>query len=291
MKKIQLNFKSIVLITVLAVIIAGCTERMETPVKLDDATILYPAKKTDDVSATITLCSDVDKKTDERLGVGTVFTAREGANVRAFIDLENRFVRNDFDLMFHIEWKKPDGTSFYMKRVDLLHNDSSTSINSSISISPDLREPGEYTICLYYFRELMAEKKFEILPKFELFTKTGERLKANITLYRKTSKKTGKLIGEGTSFKIKDNENVRASIDLENRFVYGRHELSFMLDWIGPDGKSFYQKQIDLYPNDSTTSFNSAISISPGKREAGKYSLRLYLFDELVSEKEFELHQ
>lgn len=291
MKKITLNKRSIILIFSIQLILTACSDRMETPVLQDDGTIVYPAKHADDISATIILCSDVDKKTDERLGVGTVFTAREGANVRAYIDLKNRFVHDDLELMFHIEWKKPDGNSFYMKRVDLFSDDSSTTIGSSISISPDLREPGEYSISVYYFRELIAEKKFEILPKFELITEKGERIKANITLYRKTSKKTGKLIGEGTEFKIKENESVRANVDLENRFVYGQHELSFVLDWISSDGNSFYQKQIDLYPADSTASFYSAISISPDKREAGNYSLRLYLFDELISEKEFELHQ
>ena len=213
----------------------------------------------------------------------------ENADIRALVDIENRFKYKDRDLMFHIDWIGADGRSFYTKQIILAPTDSSTVLQSSISISPGDREPGEYNFKIYFFRELIAEKKFEILPKFELLSSTGEKISSDIRLYRYKSKKSGKLIGEGTTFTIKEKAKVRALIELENRFVYGRQELRFQLEWIGPDSKSFYEKDIILEPQDSTFIINSYISIPPEKREPGEYALRVSLFDILLQEKKFLL--
>ena len=78
-------------------------------------------------------------------------------------------------------------------------------------------------------------------------------------------------------------------IDLENRFAYGDRELIFHLDWIGEDEKSFYRKQINLYPDDSSSTIKSSISISPDKRQAGNCILQIFLFNKLIAEKKFEL--
>ena len=92
--------------------------------------------------------------------------------------------------MFHFDWIGPDGETFYMKRVYLSQQDSTLTISSSISISPEQRDTGEYKLRVYLFRELIAEKKFEVLPEFQLNTAQHEELKVNITLYRTKSKKT-----------------------------------------------------------------------------------------------------
>jgi hypothetical protein len=103
------------------------------------------------------------------------------------------------------------------------------------------------------------------------------------------SKKTGKLIGEGSTFKMKAKRNVRASIELKNRFAFGDQELMFHIEWIGPAGESIYRKRYDLYPYDSTSTIESSISIAPDKRQAGNYIVQLLLFNELIAEKPFEL--
>jgi hypothetical protein len=143
---------------------------------------------------------------------------------------------------------------------------------------------------VYCFRELIAQKNFRILPELQIETEDEIGISANITLYRKTSKKTGGLIGEGTTFTIKNKENVRAIIELENRYAYGEQELIFNIDWVDADGVSFYDKSINLFPNDSTTTLNSSISIAPGKREPGDYILRVSLFDKVIAEQKFELY-
>lgn len=289
MKKLPI-IKFLMLITLaLVLIMSACTSRFEEPVLNDDSSISYPSKSADDIEARITLCRKVDKKTTERIGTGSVFTLRDKANLRAFVDIENRFSYGDRELMFHFDWIGPNGKTFYLKQFVLSPNDSIATIKSSISISPEQRDVGVYKLRIYFFRELIAEKNFEILPKFQLNSVQGDELTAKITLYRKKSKKTGKLIGEGTSFKIKNKAKVRAIVRIDNRYAYGAQELAFRYDWVGPDGQSFYGKRLDLFPEDSTSVIRSSISIPPDKREPGKYSFQIYLYDNLIGQKDFEL--
>ncbi len=117
------------------------------------------------------------------------------------------------------------------------------SLKSSISISPEKREPGIMLFRLFLFRELIAEKKFQ-LSDFVPISEKEFNISANITLFRKVGKKTGKKIGEGTVFTIKKKAKVRAIVDLGNLDEYLEDELKFRLEWIGPNSKSFYTKKI-----------------------------------------------
>jgi hypothetical protein len=279
-----------ILIAVVAEILqTGCSERASEPVILPDSTIVFPSKKADDISAKIAFCKKQISKTGRRTGEGTIFTIREGESVNAVVDLENRFLSAKRDLMFHIDWIDPEGRSFYLKRIDLLPGDSTSALNSAVSISPDKRQPGAYFLRIYLFRELIAEKKFTLITESQAALAREKGIKANIILYKSTDKATGERKGVDTVFTIKDKAKIRAFIDLENRYANGDKELNFNLDWTGPDGKSFFSKQIDLPSGDTTTTINSSISISPDKRLPGKCFLRVYLFDEMISERRFEL--
>ncbi|MBI9039058.1 MAG: hypothetical protein JEY97_13065 [Bacteroidales bacterium] len=289
MKNIKLLTFSIFLITLLILIVAGCSSRIETPVKEADSTIVYPAKNPNGIMAGITLYRKMSNQTDKLLGEGTVFTIREKENLNAKIDLKNRFACGKRELIFHIDWIGTNGRSFYRKQIDLSHVDSSSTINTSISIPPDKRQPGNYSIRIYLFRELIAEKKFELIPESEDITSMVEKLDAKITLYRKKSKKSGKLIGEGNVFTIKKKAKVRAFVDLGNRYAFDDRELEFQIEWKNDSSESIYSKEIELFPDDSTTSIKSALSVSPQKRQAGNYIFQVFLFRKLVAEKKFEL--
>ncbi len=69
--------------------------------------------------------------------------------------------------MLHIDWLDSTGNSFYKKRIDFSLTDSSSSIKSSISTSPPKRKAGNYTVRVYLFRELIAEKKFQLIESFQ----------------------------------------------------------------------------------------------------------------------------
>lgn len=289
MKKLKIYLFVLSLIAIFWLMQSGCSSRIETSVTENDSTIVYPSKKSNGVTARVTLYRKVDKGTGELFGAGTVFSTMDNANLRAFVELDNLNNSDYNDLMFHFDWIDPSGKSFYIKRVDLSPDDSVSTIKSSISVSPEQREPGEYMLRIYFFRELIAEKRFEFLPQLEIDPDNESGISANITLYRKKSKKSGRLIGKGNSFAIKKKGKVRALIELENRFFYGQQELILNIDWMRADGKSIFSKHINLYPGDSATTFKSSISISPGKHEQGEYLLRISLFDKVITEQKFEL--
>jgi hypothetical protein len=269
---------------IVEVLLTACAERASVPVILPDSTIVYLPKKAGDISADIILCRKVYQKTGQRIGKGTIFGIREKENLFAFIELENRFLHAERELMFHIDWIDPEGRSFYQKEIDLAPEDSSSTLNSSISISPDKRQSGKYLLRVYYFRELIAEKKFELRPEAEM-----EKVRADFIFYKSLDKESGELNGVDTAFAIRKKGILRVQIGFTNLHVYKDDELPFRLEWIGPDGQSFYKKQINLLPGDTSSSINSSISITPDKRQPGNYFLRIYLFDEMIAEKRFEL--
>ncbi len=146
---------------------SGCSSRSEVPVVEPDSTLSYPAKKPDGITASITLCRDVSKKTGKRLGTGRVFTLAKGARVHAFVDLENPYALGQRLLKFHLVWSTADGNVFYQKQIAFDPSDEDTMLKSSISIRPSRRDPGDYTFRVYLFRELIAEKNFRLRTEAE----------------------------------------------------------------------------------------------------------------------------
>ncbi len=110
---------------------------------------------------------------------------------------------------------------------------------------------------------------------------------ASITLCRGVGKKSGKRLGAGQVFTIDKGAKVYAFVDLENSLALGQRDLALHLVWLNPDGSTLYAKQVSYTPGDSSPW--SSISATPGKREPGRYTFRVYLFRELIAEKSFRL--
>jgi hypothetical protein len=164
MKKALLAIASLFLLMVVGASGTGCSSRVETPVVEADSTLVYPPKDPDGVKASITFCERVSKRTGRRRGVGQDFTMAKKAKVRAVVDLENTTLQDDPILPFHIVWLRPDGKTIYKKRIEYTPGDSLTMLQSSLSIPPDRRDPGTYSLRVYLFRELIAEKFFRVHP-------------------------------------------------------------------------------------------------------------------------------
>jgi hypothetical protein len=262
----------------------ACSERASEPVILPDSTIDFPSKKADGISAKITFSRYLAQKSARQSAISTVFPLKEDGNVYAVIELENRFNETDRQLMFHIDWIDPENRSFYKKQIDLAPGDSTVSLTSSVSVSPDKRPPGKYLIRIYLFRELIAEKCFELRDEPDV-----EKVSANIVFFKSIDKESGEMKGVDTVFEIKKKGILRAQIDLENLHIYQDKELTVRLEWIGPGGELFYTKKIDVKPADTVSTLTGSVSITPDKREPGEYFLRAYLFDELVAERKFVL--
>jgi hypothetical protein len=270
----------------LAMMFPSCSERVSEPVVMPDLTIVYPAKDPDDISARITFSRYFGQKTGRQWGRTSVFPIKEDENVYAVVALENRLKKLDRDLMFHLDWLRPDGQSVYMKEVILPAGDSTCTIESSVSSSPGIRQPGNYSLRVYLFRELIAEKYVELRNDREM-----EKVIGDIIFYKSIDQESGEMKGVDTVFEIKKKGILRAQVNLTNLDVYQDEELPFRMEWSGPDGGSFYSKKIDLIKGDSISFINSSISITPDKREPGEYLLRVYLFDDVIGKKEFVLKQ
>lgn len=245
---------------------------------------LLPPLDTKKVKSSITFCSNVDKKTTKRTGINSIFNLGTKAKVYACVDLSNCLVFGERELNFRLKWVDTDGKTMFSKRFNFAPNKSSKTLISAISISPKKREKGDYKLQVLLFNELIAEKSFTLRP-----TLNPKNLKSTITLYSKEDKNTGKKIGVGSSFNIKNKRKVNALIDIENPLVFGKKELKFRVEWIGINGKSFYAKNLTMTPNSSDKILKSAISIPPNKRKPGNYKIRLFLFGKLIKERAFIL--
>lgn len=262
----------------------GCSDRASEPVILPDSMIVFPSKKANGISAKITFSRFLAQKSARQSAISNVFPLKEDGNIYAVIELENRFKKTDRELMFHVDWIDPEGKSFYMKRIDLSPGDSTASLISSISVSVDKRLPGKYLLRIYLFRELIAEKYFELRNESEV-----EKVLADIVFFKSIDKESGEMKGIDTVFQIKKKGILRAQIDLQNLHIYQDEELPVRLEWIGPGGESFYSKKIVVKPADTISTLTGSISITPDKREPGEFLLRAYLFDELIAERKFGL--
>ena len=186
----------------------------------ENSTTIYPSKSANGIEASITFCEKIKNETREPANEGIVFTLDNDSKVYSIVNLKNRELNNDKDLMFHIDWLDSKGNSFFKKRIDLSNDDSSSTLMSLINISPDKRESGKYSLRVYLFRELIAEKNFKLInaflePPAVVNNELIENIIANITFCKGISKKTKKLFGVGNKFEIKKKVKVLAIIKLE----------------------------------------------------------------------------
>jgi len=237
------------------------------------------------LSENLLTCKKISKKSGDPIGVNHKFNQSAKASIRAAYKLDNSISLSKKENLYRFDWyKKGDTVAFYRKHVDVVESDSLKYISSSLSIATDKREPGEYFVVMNLFGKPIAQKEITLLPPIDY-----SAINANIILYKKKSKKTGKLIGKGTQFEIGKKKKVRAIVNISGLDEFIGKELEFKMRWIGPDGKSVYSKTYILKPEKSREKLSGSISITPGKRKVGTYSLQVYLNGELMEEKNFEL--
>jgi len=301
---------------VASIIINGCASRENSPRKLDDSTIIYPSKSENGIYATITFSSKLNKKTGKPIKPDTLFRLQTKANLIAVVDLVNYKPIKQKSLMMHIEWLDSTGNSFYKKRNDVTPSDSNSSFTSSISITPQKRKVGKYLVRVFLFRELIAEKYFHLAHSLD-YSKIGkeqeltkqenkpekndrvqksikpkgvtESITAKVILCKNVNKKTGKPIGVGTTFTIKEKAKVKAIVSFEKSEIKTNEQMKFYFKWIGPDGKPFYKKRIVYTTSNTNFSLSNSISISPEKRITGNYKIEIIYKKKIIAEQIFEL--
>lgn len=293
--------------------VPGCASRESKPINLSDSTVYYPVKFEKVSFKGISLSNKISKKTGAPVKPGTIFKLDDEAKL--FASIENNLSKSEIS-MLHIDWIDSDGNSFFRKRIDISPKDSVSLISSSIYISPQKRDTGNYSVRFYLFRELFAEKKFQLVdsatysklfppkekPKKEkqqqkkitkkkvtkLKSSTGQ-VKADLILCKNLSKKTGKPIGVDSIFVIGDKAKIKAVVNIKKSEIKADEQMKFYFEWIGPDNKTFYKKKVEYSTGDSTFTISNSISISPEKRQAGSYTLKILYRKKIIAEQKFEL--
>jgi hypothetical protein len=118
--------------------------------------------------------------------------------------------------------------------------------------------------------------------------KDAKGINAQIIFYRGIDESTGLPIIKD-AFTTGSKSKVYAEIKLSNYRFHQDEDIMLHIDWIDPDGNSFFRKRIDILSGDSIPEIKSAIAVQPEKRDTGLYSLRVYLFREQIAEKSFLL--
>jgi hypothetical protein len=113
-------------------------------------------------------------------------------------------------------------------------------------------------------------------------------IKAEVILYKGIDETTGNPL-TAKSFTIGKKAKLYGTVKLLNRNYHQGEDLMIHIDWLDPEGNSFFKKRIDIPSSDTTAELKSAISIQPENRDTGNYLFRVYLFRELIVEKNFSL--
>lgn len=283
----QLSILNVLAAGILSIILSACANRNQEPVVKEDQTVVYSPLRPHHPEARVTLFRKFNKNTGTPIGAGTVFKIKEKEILRAVVELDPKPSASKRISMFHLDWIGPNGKSLFLKPFYIAPGDTVQDLLSSISLAPEGRQPGNYKLRVYYFRELIAEKAFELIP----VTDPNEDLvKAKLTLCQKIDSLTGLPTGVDSTFKIRKKGKVLAVVDLENLPTDDDSELKFRIEWIEHDTTSFFRKRIEMVPTQTTATISSSISITPEKREAGDYFVRVYLASQMLAEKRFRLY-
>lgn len=309
-QRIKRKILIFLLIALAQLVLSVCSDRIENPIEGETSTLIYPSKSANGIEATIKFCERINKQTNKTVKENTIFTLKKNAKVYTLVDLINKNYYEYTKLMFHIDWLDSSGNSFYKKRIDLSPSDSISRITSSISITQKKRKVGNYIVRVYLFRELIAEKHFQLVDSFKKSitlkkrTKSEKKievkksvkpkittqiLEANIILCRKISKKTGRPIGSGTIFTIKDRAKIKAIVNVEKSEIITNEQMTFNFKWIGPDGKIFYKKRVVYTSSNRSFTISSSISTIPEKRVPGTYTLQVTSRKIIIAEQKFQL--
>lgn len=277
----------ILVVIVLALTVGACKKYDATQNRSTDGTIFFNPKNANGVSAGISFCKNYDEQTGERHFLDTVFTMKEAGYIRALIDLKNQNQVKKHNLMFHIDWITPQGKSLFKKQILLDSQNPDSIVYSSISVFPGERNPGRYSLRVYYFRELIAEKYFSLLSDGKINTPLAKRLLPEIVLCRDYNRKSGERFGIDTVFSISETKWLRAFVDIRQLKSVPPGAEKFRLGWAGPDDEVFFSKELNIPYGDSETVLYSSIKATPGKREPGTYALNVFLDGEWIAEKTF----
>lgn len=231
----------------------------------------------------------VDKITGKPNEQDSVFTISEKGWIRAMLDLEDPEKFSPYKLIFTFNWIGPIGKSIYKKEAVYPPEDSSSIVRSSVSASPENRQPGTYKLQLFLFGNLIAEKPFEVREK--PVQKESLAVKFNASLILCNIDNYSGCLSEPpvAVFQTGQKERVYAFANIEHKSSSRNKKTLLNLEWTDSKGKSVFRKRFEINSGEPIELLSSSISLSPDKRQPGLYYVRLYHATTVLAEKKFEV--
>ncbi len=243
---------------------------------------LLPPYDLSGVETGISFCPFYDKKNKRKTEFRNTYNVGEKAAVNACIRLTDKEHRIKTGVwLVELKWMNNQGKSFYTKKYKLQPNGNSVYLTGKISLSPEKRTPGEYSLQVLMFHETVASKGFRILPPVSL-----KGIRTKVSLY---TKKAHADRNSENIFYTGKKRKIHAGIEITGLKKTGKKNCDVLLEWVNPKSKTFFKKRMTLPINNDSLRLHSSIGISFRKRKPGKYKIRLYLFGRKVQEVSFTL--
>jgi len=278
------KFHYFALIITIFTIIFSCSGRKNKAEYSPTNSIIYPGKHKNDISVDIRIGRKIGKNSALPIFEGTSMPIGKEERVFSVVTIENHQFHADKKHMFHIEWVNNNDRVVYRKYVYDYLTDSTNFISSSVSSAS--RTPGNYSVRVFYFRELIAEKKFRMVPEKEYYDSLYNLIGANLTFCRKIDKSTGERIGIDSVFYIGKKKWVTAIVDFSNKPMFA-DEMTYRMEWIDSEGNVAYNKLLKYDPEKGDYTVRSSFSLKPEKRKPGIFRVNLYFFKQLIASKQF----
>jgi hypothetical protein len=218
-----------------------------------------------------------------------VFTIREKGWIRAMLDLEDTDRFSPYKLLFTFNWIGPNGKSIYRKEAVYPPDDSSSNLKSSVSASPENRQPGTYKLQLLLFGNLIAEKTFEVIEKPVQKESALVKYNASLVLCNTDNYTVCQTDPKVSVFQTGKKARVYAFATIEHRSSIQNKKTQFYLEWTDAKGETVFRKRFEIHPGETIDILSSSISLSPEKRQPGFYFVRLYHSKDLLAESKFEV--
>jgi len=238
---------------------------------------------THQINSHLDLASSIDNETGKMIGKSNQFVIMNDGWVESRLDLTTYFADETNDLLIHLDWIDENGHSFYKKKK--LLSPTSPIINSAISIAPNLRKAGNYTLNIYAFREMVASKNFKLLSEFN----STKPIKETIKLSLKANNNTQKLKSALPKINQMKDAWLNASVKLKHKPKTTLDSLLYQLNWIDSKGEIFYKKRFSVSSKKKTSKIDCSIELSPNKKEIGNYKVQLLLFGKPITAVNFEI--
>lgn len=256
-----------------------------------DSLKLFSNNFSNRLSTDITIADKYNKNKRMPNDTVNVFYLNNKGRIYASVNLVNRNLFPKTEIESELTWSDPHDSVFYTKQITLTQYDSIPELNSSVSIDPKYRKPGEYRFKVYIYGNLVGEKSFLLKSpnKEKIHIVPVKGVSAKILFCKKFKKATKEAKGISDSFTIKNKAKVYAVIDMVDTKTKKDKSSKIKIEWIGPDNKPFYKKTFKYSSKNISDTISSSIFIAPQKRKPGNYKCRVYYNSALISEKNFNL--